>query len=62
MIDDQQIREIIKRYYLEAGTWRKLAPRFGVTPQYLCDLVLGRRSPGPKILKALNLKRYVIYK
>lgn len=62
MIDDHKIREIIKRYYLEAGSWRRVAPRFGVTPQYLHDLVMGKRSPGPKILKALNLKRYVIYK
>lgn len=37
------------------------ARALGISPTYLSDVMCGRRKPGPKILKALGLKRIVTY-
>lgn len=38
-----------------------LAAKLGVTPQYLGDVLAGKREPGEKILKTLRLERVVSY-
>lgn len=38
-----------------------LARELGVSIGYLNDIVMDRRKPGPKVLKALKLRRRVIY-
>ncbi len=37
-----------------AASW---AERHGITRQYLSDILLGRRAPGPPVLKALGLRK-----
>ena len=37
------------------------AKALGVSSQYLTDVLTGNRQPGPKILKALNLRRVFRY-
>jgi transcriptional regulator with XRE-family HTH domain len=41
---------------LEGRTQADLAEEMSVTPQYLSDVLSGRRDPGPKILEYLGLK------
>lgn len=38
-------------------TAREFAKSIGVSPQYLNDVLHGRRAPGPSILKALNIQQ-----
>jgi hypothetical protein len=41
---------------LEGRTQADLAAEIDCTPQYLSDVLSGRRDPGPKILDFLGLK------
>ena len=50
------------RKMLRGSTQKNVADMLGISPQYLCDVVQGRREPGPKILDALHLERLVIYR
>jgi hypothetical protein len=54
---EEQLTELIKDYVQDAGSLRALAKQWKVSPQYLCDLVHGRRRAGDKVLGALGLKR-----
>jgi transcriptional regulator with XRE-family HTH domain len=38
-----------------------LARELGVSTGYLNDVLQERREPGPKVLKALRLRRRVVY-
>lgn len=56
---EDQVRALIERLILEAGSLRALARRWKITPAYLSDLRRGRRAPGPHVLRPLGLKRVV---
>lgn len=43
-------------------TAKELAEELEITPQYLSDIYLGRREPGPAVLDRLGLERDVIYR
>ena len=45
-----------------SGTWKQLARKIGVSPQYLNDVVKRRRAPGLKISGPLGLVRIVYYR
>lgn len=38
-----------------------MAQELGISKQYLCDVLAGRREPGPAILEAMGIKRTVRY-
>lgn len=42
-------------------TAKELAEEFGITPQYLSDVYLRRREPGPGILVPLGLEAETVY-
>lgn len=44
-----------------AGNQKAWAEKNGVSPQYVCDVLMGRREPGESILNALGLRRLVFY-
>lgn len=44
------------REKLEGKKQAELAAEMEITPQYLSDVLSGRRDPGPKILDYLGLK------
>jgi hypothetical protein len=44
-----------------AGGQKQWAVRHGVSPQYVCDVLQGRRNPGTAICKALKLKPVKLY-
>ena len=50
------------RTRLRRTTQKALADDLGLSKQYLCDVLRGRREPGPKILSALKLERVVTYR
>jgi hypothetical protein len=57
-IDD--LRDML-REMARPTTDAALAKQLGLSPQYLCDVLLGRREPGPKLLRALGLRKEVRY-
>jgi transcriptional regulator with XRE-family HTH domain len=46
----------------EGLTQAAFAEKFGFSPQYLGDVLNGRRDPGDKILNAIGYERVVTYR
>lgn len=46
----------------EAGSQKNLAQQWGISPGYITDLLHGLREPGPKILRAMDIERIVLYR
>jgi len=61
-MDANEIIERIEKLVAEAGSQKALADKWGISPQYLCDVLAGRRDPGNSIVKHLGLKRVVAWK
>ena len=57
----QALRDVLATKVKQAGEQRIVAQALGVSPQYLCDVLKGRREPADKLLKALGYRRVVIY-
>ena len=51
------IIEELKKRVAEFGTQAALAKDIGITPQYLSDVLRGRRTPGPAIRNYLDVER-----
>lgn len=49
---------MIRRLEARRGnrTQRALAEEMDISPAYLCDVLAGRRDPGPSILKFVDLE------
>jgi len=45
------------KYAASFGTRAKAAKAMGISPQYLSDIILRRRRPGPSVLRALGMRR-----
>ena len=43
------------------GSQKTVAFNFGISPQYLSDILRHRREPGGKVLRVLGLKKVVTY-
>jgi hypothetical protein len=54
--------EVIRREVAVSGSQGNAARRLRVSPQYLCDVLKGRREPGQKLLDALGYCRIAVYK
>lgn len=54
----QQIDRRVKR----CGSQTKAADSFGISAQYLNDVLTGKREPGGKLLTAMGLERVVTYR
>lgn len=58
------LHDVIKMIRGEAekvGLQKDLAKKFGVSAQYISDILNGRREPGDAILKPLGLRRVITY-
>jgi DNA-binding transcriptional regulator YdaS (Cro superfamily) len=55
---DRELRSLLRAAIKTAGSQRAFAQLCGVTPPYLTDVLKGRRTMGPKILKQLGLERF----
>lgn len=49
----------ITRFVDQAGSQAEAARQLGVTRSYICDLLAGRRTPGPQLLTKLGLRRTI---
>lgn len=54
----QDLRELVKKY----GSQKAVAEKLHVSPQYLNDVLKGKRQPGPAFTDALGYERIVKYK
>ena len=55
----RSLLQCLRRAVAVKGSQRAVAAKLGVSPQYLCDVLKGRREPAGKLLKALNVRRVV---
>ena len=51
-VTKEQFLQHVKRCVKTAGTQRELAAQWGLSPQYLSDVLAGRREPGRKLTNA----------
>lgn len=56
------ILETIRARVEKAGSQRALASEIQVSPQYLNDVLNGRKEPGEGILRPMGLERVVTYR
>lgn len=56
---EKKLVDVLRRYYLEAGSLRKAAPRWGISGQYLYDILKGRRGIGDGLLAKMGYRREV---
>lgn len=54
-----EVRTILRAKIEQAGSLRQAAKQLGITAAYLCDIIHGRRAPGPRIAQALGFRREV---
>lgn len=62
MVDAEHIRELVRNAEYAAGGKPALARQWGISVQYIADVLRGYRDPGKSILKALGYERVVLYR
>jgi transcriptional regulator with XRE-family HTH domain len=60
LLTKDQVIALLKKRQGER-TQQELAEELGVSQQYLSDVLLGRRDPGPAVLDKLNLRQEMVY-
>jgi DNA-binding transcriptional regulator YdaS (Cro superfamily) len=56
-MNSDAVRKMLDTACKKAGSRVAWAARAGVTPQYVYDVISGRREPAAKILAALRVRR-----
>jgi hypothetical protein len=54
--------DLVRAEVARAGSMRKLARQWSMSPPYLSDVLNGYRPPGPRIIFNLGLQRHVDYR
>lgn len=60
-ITEQQVREMLKRECSAAGGQSAWADLHNVSPQFVCDVLKGKRNVTKTIAAALELQRVVLF-
>lgn len=60
MFDEKGVRHLL-RERCEKCSQKEFAEQHGVSPQYVHDVLAGRRMPGKSIINALGLSKRVVY-
>lgn len=64
-MDENDLREWLLKLKSSAGFITDLAPQLGISPQYLGDVLAGRKSFGPKLLEGMKefglVRAYQLY-
>ena len=55
------VQQHLQRLVSEGGDQKSVANTLGVSATYLSEVLRGTKLPGPKILKALGLRRIEAY-
>ena len=58
---EEQVRGMLERQCKDAGGQKAWADLHNVTPQYVCDVLQGRRGVGVAIAEGLGLRRISYY-
>ena len=53
----EQIVEQLRKLCIQHKSQKAVATFLGISDPYLSDILAGKRAPGPKVLKALGLRR-----
>ena len=61
VIDEESLANILYREASSRGGQKAAAKRLGVSAQYLCDVLHGRRAMGAALLRGLGYKRVIMY-
>ncbi len=56
----EELKTILEPKY--GWTQKSLAEKLNVSPQFLSDVLLGRRNVGKKILEGLNMEQIISYR
>lgn len=62
MVNVEYIRELVHEAEQQAGSKPALAANWGISVQYINDVLRGYRDPGKSILAALGYERVVLYR
>jgi hypothetical protein len=60
VMNADKVRELLRAK--ANGNQAAWAREHGMSPQYVSDVLIGRREPGDTILKALRVERVVMYR
>jgi hypothetical protein len=61
LLDEEEFKSKLKLLADGCGSNAELGRRLGVTGQFIDYLIAGKRRPGPKLLKAVQLRKVVAY-
>lgn len=61
MLTITQMRAKLRDAVKKAGGQKRLAEQFGVSPQYVCDCLNGRRDIGESIARPLGFEPVTMY-
>jgi len=61
LMTEDQVYEVLVKTVVLLGSQKEAANHWGVSAQYLNDILYRRRAPSKRILQALGLKRIVLY-
>ena len=60
--DIWHVMDLIDTAAKKAGSQKALAQEWGISEQYLSDILKGRREPGNKVLGQLGLVKMLVYR
>ena len=61
MISEQEMLRRLRVAVQKSGSQRAFATEHGVSPQYVCDCLKGRRNIGVSVAQALGYRPVVAY-
>lgn len=61
LLDKSKFIILLSSAVLKAGSQYRLAKELGITPQFLGQLLMGKKNPGSKILGKMGLKQVRMY-
>ena len=61
LITGGQLRQALKVRAKKLGSRGELAKLLGISPQFLSDVINGKRRPGPRLLESLGLREFEGY-
>lgn len=60
-LTDDIVIDVLRSMVVSLKTQREVAALFGVSPQYITDLINGNRVPGPVICEPLGIQPMRVY-